>query len=468
MAFQISNTHTRLVLVHPSLLSTAREAAQKAKLPASSLYIFSDTPEASVDGIKDWRSILASSGAAASYRWPAFDGAAAKSQIAAINYSSGTTGLPKGVMVSHANLIANVSQSIAIKYSDHKAARQRSGLVEDLDQEDERWICLLPLYHAFGQMNFIGIAPKLLKPVYILPTFDFETFLATMERRRITTIHVAPPVLVLLNKHPAVKKYDLSSLRHVTCGAAPLSQSLQNAVSQSVGTDIGQGWGMTELTCTGAVVPSQQNDETGSVGPPLPNCEIKLVNGDGEDVTASGSREECAGKRGEIYIRGPNVSPGYWRNEKATRETMLPHGWLRTGDVGVLDARGWLTIVDRLKELIKVSGLQVAPAELEAVLLGHPDIADAGVVGTTEGEFGGRELVRAYVMLKEGKRGKVREEEVVRWMEGKVSKHKWLTGGVRFVDVVPKSAAGKIIRTRLRAMAKRDREAHLAPPKARL
>ena len=467
MAFQMSNTHARLVLVHPSLLSTARKAAQKAKLPASSLYIFSDKHEAEVDGIKDWRSILASSRVAASYRWPALDGAAAKSQIAAINYSSGTTGLPKGVMISHANLIANVSQSLAVKYSNHEAAHQKAGQAEDSGQEEERWIGLLPLYHAFGQMNFIGMAPKLLAPVYILPTFDFEAFLATMERRRITTIHVAPPILVLLNKHPAVKKYDLSSLRHITCGAAPLSQSLQNAVSQSVGTNIGQGWGMTELTCTGAVVPSQQNEETGSVGPPLPNCEIKLVNESGEDVTASGSLKECAGKRGEIHIRGPNASPGYWRNEKATQETMLPGGWLRTGDVGVLDERGWITIVDRLKELIKVSGLQVAPAELEAVLLTHPDIADAGVVGTTDGDFGGRELVRAYVMLKEEQQGRVREEEVVRWMQGKVSRHKWLTGGVRFVDVVPKSAAGKIIRTRLREMAKRDREESTAP-KARL
>ena len=463
----MSNTHTRLILVHPSLLSTARKAAQKASLPASSLYTFADTPEAEVDGIKDWRSILASSRDASSYRWPAFDGAAAKSQIASINYSSGTTGLPKGVMVSHANLIANVSQSLAVKYSSSEAARQKAGHAEDSDQEEERWIGLLPLYHAFGQMNFIGIAPKLLAPVYILPTFDFETFLATIERRRITTIHVAPPILVLLNKHPAVQKYDLSSVRHITYGAAPLSQSLQNAVSHSIGTSIGQGWGMTELTCTGTVVPSQRNDETGSVGPPLPNCEIKLVNENGDDVTASGSLKECAGKRGEIHIRGPNASPGYWRNEKATRETMLPDGWLRTGDVGVLDERGWITIVDRLKELIKVSGLQVAPAELEAVLLGHPDIADAGVVGTTDGEFGGRELVRAYVMLKEEKRGRVREEEVVRWMEGKVSKHKWLTGGVKFVDVVPKSAAGKIIRTRLREMAKRDREERLAP-RARL
>ena len=227
---------------------------------------------------------------------------------------------------------------------------------------------------------------------------------------------------------------------------------------------------MRAVTCTGPSVPAGPTDEAeaarsqGSVGLLIPNSEAKLLDEQGTEVKL--------GERGELYYRGPNVCMGYWKNEDATRETILPGGWLRTGDVAVMNEKGWFWIVDRLKvvstviliskhkltkpqELIKVSGLQVAPAELEALLLAHPSIADAAVVGLNS-EFTGQERVRAYVMLKPETKGKVSEKDIVRWVEKRVAKHKQLTGGVVFVDTVPKSPSGKILRKILREWSKRD------------
>lgn len=185
------------------------------------------------------------------------------------------------------------------------------------------------------------MAAKLRIPVYVMSVFVYEDMLEAIQNYRITELQVAPPILVLMSKHPATANYDLSSLTKIFCGAAPLSQSLQNECTQRFKTSVGQGWGMTEVTCAGLVAPAGIEDQTGSVGVLLPNCEIKLIGEDGEEVGRRG--------RGEIYIKGPNVSPGYWRNEKATRETMLEGGWLRTGDVAVIDEREWFYIVDRLK-----------------------------------------------------------------------------------------------------------------------
>ena len=199
------------------------------------------------------------------------------------------------------------------------------------------------------------MAAKLNIPVYIMSTFVYEDMLQVIQDHKITELQVAPPILVLLSKHPATANFDLSSLTKILSGAAPLSQSLQNECMQRFKTSVGQGWGMTELTCAGLVAPSGIEDTTGSVGVLLPNSEIKLVDEDGKEVGI--------GKRGEIYIKGPNVSPGYWKNEKATRETMLEGGWLRSGDVAINDERGWFYIVDRLK----VSTVPILDAQTDVV-----------------------------------------------------------------------------------------------------
>lgn len=328
----MKDTGARVALVHPSLVETARKSAKKAGLPESRLYLFSDTEHKSIEGIKDWRSMLGTPSEASSYTWPHLIGEAAKSQVATVNYSSGTTGLPKGVMITHGNLIANVEQVNFL----HQV--EQPGIKPDAE---DKWIGFLPLYHAYGQLNVCLIATKLLIPVYIMSAFVYEDFLRTIQTYKITELHVAPPILVLMNKHPLTSKYDISSVTKIGSGAAPLSRSLQNDCREKFNSNIRQGWGMTEVTCVGCYVPGGLRDETGSVGCLIPNTEAKLLDENGVEV--------ATGERGEIYFRGPNVSPGYWKNEKATRETILEGGWLRTGDIGVTDERQWIWIVDRLK-----------------------------------------------------------------------------------------------------------------------
>ena len=235
------------------------------------------------------------------------------------------------------NLIANTEQTIFLKNAE-KPEFKRTG---KYPTATERWIGFLPLYHAYGQLNTMLMAAKLNVPVYIMSAFVYENMLEIIQNHKITELQVAPPILVLMSKHPATDNYDLSSLTKIFSGAAPLAQSLQSECTQRFKTSVGQGWGMTEVTCAGLVAPAGIEDYTGSVGVLLPNCEIKLMDENGKEVGQ--------GERGEIYIKGPNISPGYWKNEQATKETMLEGGWLRSGDVAISDERGWFYIVDRLK-----------------------------------------------------------------------------------------------------------------------
>lgn len=300
------------------------------------------------------------------------------------------------------------------------------------------------------------MAPKLGFPVYIMKQFVYDQFLNLIQTYRITHLQVAPPILVMLSKRPETSKYDLSSVENILCGAAPLSKELQNDVSKRFGVNIVQGWGMTEVTCGAIHVPGGRHDQSGSVGYLDPNCECKLLDDDG--------REVLPGQPGEIFVRGPNVCLGYWRNDQATAESIDDQKWLKTGDVAVVkDNLFW--IVDRKKELIKVNALQVAPAELEAALLEHEDVADAAVVGIT---LHGEEWPRAYVTLKEESRGKVTEKQIQEWIKSRVAKHKQLVGGVKFVDEVPKLASGKIQRKVMREWAKSDAKAMERTIKARL
>ena len=325
------NTGAKVVLVHPKLLDTARRAAASAGLPEDRLFIFSDEEQKPVDGIRDWRSVLGSTEEASSYQWLHLTGSDAKKQIATVNYSSGTTGLPKGVMITHSNLVANVSQCIYLSFL-RKEVQEGA---------KERWVGFLPLFHAYGQLNAILMAVKLQNPVYVMQTFVFEELLQIIQTHRITELQIAPPIAVLLTKHPATAKYDLSSVTRIFSGSAPLSKSLSNECASRFRTGVKQGWGMTEVTCAGIFLPGGFDDDTGSVGFLVPNNEVQLVDENGQEV--------ATGERGEILIRGPNVCIGYWKNEKATRETILDGGWLRTGDVAISDERGWFWIVDRLK-----------------------------------------------------------------------------------------------------------------------
>ncbi|KAL3469647.1 hypothetical protein BJX99DRAFT_265014 [Aspergillus californicus] len=440
---QLRDTKAGVILVHPSLVSTAVKAGESVGVGRGRIFLFSDEvdgpePVRGPEGIADWKTMIGTEEEGESWKWDEMDMSTPaqnpETTVATINYSSGTTGLPKGVSCSHYNLIANAEQTIFMRDQGQPHA------LVPASRAPERWVGFLPLYHAYGQLYACIMAPKLSFPVYIMRKFIYGDFLATIQRYRITNLQVAPPILIMLDKRPETDRYDLSSVRNILCGAAPLSPDLQNRIQARFKTNVVQGWGMTEVTCGAIHVPGGIYDESGSVGRLDPNCEARLLDEDGVDVKP--------GEAGEVYIRGPNVCLGYWGNKAATGDAFDSEGWLRTGDVMVM-RDNWFWVVDRKKELIKVNALQVSPAELEAVLLGHEGVVDVGVVGVSVGEG---EYPRAYVQVRQG----LSEEDIQAYMGDRVARHKQLTGGVKFVEEVPRLASGKLHRKVLKEWARRD------------
>lgn len=409
-AYQLENTGAKMILVEPQFLDVVLEAAAKVKFPKERIYLFEDKPSQAQRCVQGWTNMLGSQEESQHWQWHRMSPEESKTRIAVLNYSSGTTGLPKGVMISHQNVIANVEQSLFMRQLEQPSGKPTR----------ERWLGFLPLYHAYGQLWSISAAAINQTPCYYMRSFSYPKWLSHIQNHRITHIQTAPPILVMLAKRPETEKYNLSSLVNILCGAAPLSKELQNEISEKFNLKVVQTWGMTEVTCSCLHVPGGMDDRSGSVGYIDPNSEIKLVDESGKEVEV--------GERGEICVRGPNICIGYWRNEKATKETFDEYGFLTTGDVAIRDDKGWYWIVDRKKELIKVKGFQVAPAELEAVLLENEHVADAAVVAL-QGDH--EELPRAYVALKEGSKGKASERDIQKWTAKQVAKHKRLDGGVK-------------------------------------
>jgi 4-coumarate--CoA ligase len=263
--------------------------------------------------------------------------------------------------------------------------------------------------------------------------------LSHIQTFKINNLTLVPPIAVALAKHPAVKDYDLSSIRSAVSAGAPLAQAVVeevNALWPAGQVNLKQGWGMTETTCSAMGWHPLSEPHTSSVGELLANCSAKIMSSDSTDSPSSAPVELPPNSRGELWVKAPNIMKGYWRNPAATAETLTPDGWLKTGDICYVDDKGFFRVVDRKKELIKVKGNQVAPAELEAVLLEHPDVADAAVVGVP---WGGDERPRGYVVLKEGKGGRGRGKEIVGWMDSRVARYKRLVGGCVIVDSIPKN-----------------------------
>jgi acyl-CoA synthetase (AMP-forming)/AMP-acid ligase II len=260
---------------------------------------------------------------------------------------------------------------------------------------------------------------------------------------------IAPPVAVALAKHPLIDEYDLSSLNTVMCGAAPLDADLGQAVANRLGCRVVQGYGMTEESPVSHITPFDGGKRlVGSIAPlssvgwTVSNAACKLI--DTETGAEINPPAEGLSETGELLFKGPNVMAGYLNNEKATRETIDDDGWLHTGDLARVDANGCVYIVDRLKELIKYKGYQVPPAELEAVLLSHPAIADAAVIGVNDAE--GEEVPKAFVVKQSED---LSEDEVIEFVAGQVAPYKKVRQ-VEFIGAIPKSASGKILRKDLR------------------
>lgn len=318
----------------------------------------------------------------------------------------------------------------------------------------------LPGYHIYGLVKALLYPISRGVATVIIRGFDIEMFSVAIHKYKVSVCAMVPPVILLLAKHPVFEKFDFSHVKLVTSGGAPLGADLTREATarlKKLGSKavVVQGYGLTETSPTSHYNPMEYWDtKAGTIGPLLPNLEARLVQDDGTDA-----RE---GERGELWIRGPSIMKGYLHNATATFNSITPDGWFQTGDIAVRSSDGWYSIVDRKKELIKYKGFQVPPADLEAVLLTHDDIVDSGVIGVYS-EKEATELPRAYIVPRAGAsvlQSRVEREkfqqDVERWIRGKVARHKYLRGGVVCVEAIPKSAAGKILRKELRARAKKE------------
>jgi acyl-CoA synthetase (AMP-forming)/AMP-acid ligase II len=332
----------------------------------------------------------------------------APADLALLPYSSGTSGTPKGVMLTHRNLVANLVQVSAM------FPFERGEVV----------LAALPFFHITGIQLLLNLSLANGAAAVMMPRFELARFLSLIEEHRVTRTAIVPPIALALSRDPSVDAHDLSSLRLMLCGAAPLSPEVRAACEQRVGCPVYQGYGLTETSPVAThVVESDATLAEGSVGAPAPGTEIRIVDG-------------------EVWVRGPQVMRGYLDRPEETARALNGDGWLRTGDLGYVDERGRLHIVDRLKELIKYKGFQVAPAELEAVLLTHPAVADVAVIPSPSEEAG--EVPKALVVA----RRRVEAQELMEHVARRVAPQKKVRR-VEFVDEIPKSPSGKILRRRL-------------------
>ncbi|MEU6069128.1 4-coumarate--CoA ligase family protein [Streptomyces sp. NPDC047082] len=416
-AKQLRDSAARWIVTVSPLLEAARRAAELAS-GIREIFVCDNAP-----GHRSLLDLIASDAPEPDvFTDPAED-------VAVLPYSSGTTGVPKGVMLTHRQLATNLAQL-------EPAVTAGPG---------ERILAVLPFFHIYGLTALMNAPLRKGATVVVLPRFDLETFLAAIENHRITGLYVAPPIVLALAKHPAVARYDLSSLRYIISAAAPLDARLAAACSERLGLPpVGQAYGMTELSPGTHVVPldAMHQAPPGTVGRLIAGTEMRIVSLDdpGKDLGT--------GEPGEILIRGPQVMKGYLNRPEATAAMIDADGWLHTGDVGHVDADGWLFVVDRVKELIKYKGFQVAPAELEALLLTHPGIADAAVIGVYNED--NNEVPHAHV-VRQPTAGDLTENEVMAYVAERVAPYKRVRQ-VTFIQGVPRAASGKILRRELREL----------------
>jgi acyl-CoA synthetase (AMP-forming)/AMP-acid ligase II len=404
VAFQLRDAGAKFLVTVPLCIEKATAAAQATNI--EELFVFGES-----EGATPFASLLEGDAEVPKVEIDP------RNDLVALPYSSGTTGLPKGVMLTHHNIVANLCQMDGLDYFHH----------------NDMLLCVLPLFHIYGLVVVLNMGLHTGSTIVLMPRFDLEQFLAAIQKYRITLSHIVPPIVLKLAKDPMVDDYDLSSLRMIFSGAAPLGAELSRECMNRIKCGIRQGYGLTETSPVTHSSPADPDRmKLGAVGTAAPNTEVKLV--DPATGAALGPNQE-----GEICVRGPQIMKGYLNNPEATARTVDADNWLHTGDIGYADEDGHFFVVDRVKELIKYKGFQVAPAELEAILLTHPAIADAAVIPQRDDEAG--EVPKAFVVTKQETTG----EEIMEFVAARVAPHKKIRE-VEFIAQIPKSLSGKILR----------------------
>ncbi len=353
------------------------------------------------------------------------------SDVAFLPSSSGTTGLPKSVVLTHRNLVADVCQMLAM---------QRV-------TEDDVVIAALPLFHIFGFQVSLNLSLSQGATVVILPRFELGAFLRAVQEYRVTRAEVVPPIVLALTSSELIDDHDLSSLRVLTSGAAPLGAGVAGACAQRIGCRVKQVYGLTELAGATHLAPDDGPDRPDSIGPALPGVECRVVDPDtGADLGP--------GEPGELLVRSAGAMRGYLGDPGATAATIDADGWVHTGDIVTFDTDGWFRVTDRIKEMIKYKGYQVAPAELEEILLTHPAVADTAVVRSPDEAAG--EVPKAFVVLS----APATADEITTWVAERVAPYKRVRR-VEFTGQIPKSPSGKILRRVLRERERAAREEDL-------
>ena len=343
-----------------------------------------------------------------------------REDVAALPYSSGTTGLPKGVMLTHYNIASNVKQGLAVKQADSDSVN----------------LCVLPFFHIYGMTVLLSLGVALGATGIVMMRFDLEQMLHLIGKYHINNLYLAPPAILAMTNVPNLSRFDTSSLRVIQSGAAPLPPEIGERAKSIYGCVVSQGYGMTETSPAVNTNPFERI-KLESCGPPMADTFEKIVSLDT-------GQELPTGEVGELAVQGPQVMKGYWKAPQETSDCLSQDGWLLTGDIGWLDEDNYLHLLERKKEMIKYKGYQVAPAELEAVLHEHPAVLDAAVIPKPHLEGG--EIPKAFVVLREGFQAS--PEELMAFVAEKVAPYKKIRE-VEYVTEIPKSAAGKILRREL-------------------
>ncbi|KAJ5989741.1 hypothetical protein N7522_009948 [Penicillium canescens] len=443
LVHHIKASQSKILISEPEILDSLLSAAKQTDIPGENVWVFDNRGQSIPHGMRSWKRLLE----VGDEDWVRFNTLKTSQETTAARlFSSGTTGLPKAVTITHHNLIAQHELVLGANPRPYAISR----------------IIAVPVFHASAAPVAHISTLKAGSVAYMMRRFELEKYLNTVEKYNVTDLAMVPPIVIAILMSPLSQQRPfLKKVRLAACGAAPLDKGIQARFRSLMGdgSPFTQVWGMTETSCVATMFPYPEHDDTGSVGRLIPNLEAKLIDEEGNNISAYGVR-------GELCVRGPTVTPGYFNNIEANAHSFDSEGWFKTGDIAFCDGstRKWY-IVDRRKELIKVRGFQVAPPELEAVLLSHPQIVDAAVIGITF-PSADTEFPRAYVVRRPGDSGSsLTETGVQQYLLNRLSKYKALTGGVKFVGAIARNPSGKILKRVLREDAKMEIEAGLLKPK---